>query len=134
MDSEKKILSAEPAALPQTLNVSIVIVAGVIHQEEGEGGSSIGGGGGRGGVWWLFCPSFMSASAFQTRLKLHLSVNSLVNSFRLLLLLLRGRRLMADAAFFFLPTFHLSCFCLFVFFVFYGQSKLKNDVNCQRFT
>lgn len=35
--------------------------------------------GGRGGS--LFCPPFMSASAFQVRLKLHLSVNTLVSSF-----------------------------------------------------
>lgn len=41
MVSEKKILSAGPPALPQTLNISIVIVVGVIHQ----GGSRVGGGG-----------------------------------------------------------------------------------------
>lgn len=92
MDPEKKILSAGPPVLPQTLDISIVFVVSVIHQE----GS--GGGGGAG----LFCPSLMSASAFQARLKLHLSVNLLVNSFRLLpllLLLLCRRRLMADTAF-----------------------------------
>lgn len=87
MDLEKKILSAGLKALPQTLSISIVIVICVIHQE-GSGVSGAGAG--------LFCPFFMSASAFQARLKLHLSVNLLVNSFRLLLCC---RRLMADAAF-----------------------------------
>lgn len=66
MDEEKKILEAELLAPLQMVDIFIVIFS-LIHQEGG-GGS-------------LFCPPFMSASAFQVRLKLHLSVNTLVSSF-----------------------------------------------------
>lgn len=70
MDEEKKILEAELLAPLQTVDIFIVIFS-LIHQE-----------GGGGGAWGsLFCPPFMSASAFQVRLKLHLSVNTLVSSF-----------------------------------------------------
>lgn len=69
MDEEKKILEAELLAPLQMVDIFIVIFS-LIHQEGG------------GGAWGsLFCPPFMSASAFQVRLKLHLSVNTLVSSF-----------------------------------------------------
>lgn len=72
MDEEKKILEAELSAPLQTADIFIVIFS-LIHQE----------GGGVGAAAWgsLFCPPFMSAWAFQVRLKLHLSVNTLVSSF-----------------------------------------------------